>query len=64
MKLFVNAGVEVAPYAVIEKEADIESMHIEEVRSSAVLKTAKGAMTAKDKFVIRNAKEVTEAALL
>ena len=58
-----NAGVEVAPYAVIEKEADIDH-HIKELGLPAVLKTARGGYDGKGQFVIRNEKEVTEAALL
>jgi 5-(carboxyamino)imidazole ribonucleotide synthase len=58
-----NAGVEVAPYAVIEKEADIY-LHIKELGLPAVLKTARGGYDGKGQFVIRDEKEVTEAALL
>ena len=58
-----NAGVEVAPYAVIEKEADIDH-YIKELGLPAVLKTARGGYDGKGQFVIRNEKEVTEAALL
>ena len=58
-----SAGVEVAPYAVIEKKADIDH-HIKELGLPAVLKTARGGYDGKGQFVIRNEKEVTEAALL
>ena len=58
-----NAGVEVAPYAVIEKKADIDHQ-IKELGLPAVLKTARGGYDGKGQFVIRNEKEVTEAALL
>ena len=58
-----SAGVEVAPYAVIEKEADLYH-HIKELGLPAVLKTARGGYDGKGQFVIRDEKEVTEAALL
>ncbi len=58
-----NAGVEVAPYAVIEKEADINH-YLNELGLPAVLKTARGGYDGKGQFVIRHEKEVPEAALL
>lgn len=58
-----NAGVEVAPYAVIEKEIDIYD-HLKELGLPAVLKTARGGYDGKGQFVIRSEKEVAEAALL
>jgi 5-(carboxyamino)imidazole ribonucleotide synthase len=58
-----NAGVEVAPYAVIQSETDIYE-GLKRLGIPAVLKTARGGYDGKGQFVIRNEKEVTEAALL
>lgn len=58
-----NAGVEIAPFAVIECEADIHN-NIEILGYPAVLKTARGGYDGKGQYVIRHEKEIPEAALL
>lgn len=58
-----HAGVEVAPYAVIENEEDMRK-GLAEIGYPAVLKTARGGYDGKGQFVIHREDEVTEAALL
>ncbi|WP_390628048.1 5-(carboxyamino)imidazole ribonucleotide synthase [Bacillus litorisediminis] len=59
----VKAGVEVAPYAVIETLADLETA-LREIGSPAVLKTARGGYDGKGQFVIRSENEMYQAAEL
>jgi len=58
-----NAGVEVAPYAVIETKEDIIK-YLKELGLPAVLKTARGGYDGKGQFVIRSEEQVDEAAAL
>jgi 5-(carboxyamino)imidazole ribonucleotide synthase len=58
-----NAGVEVAPYAVIQTEADIHN-NIKELGFPAVLKTARGGYDGKGQYVIKKQEEIQEAAKL
>lgn len=58
-----NAGVEVAPYAVIESEVGIYN-HLKQLGLPAVLKTARGGYDGKGQFVIHSEEQVSEAALL
>jgi 5-(carboxyamino)imidazole ribonucleotide synthase len=58
-----NAGVEVAPYAVIENETDIYD-NVKKLGLPAVLKTARGGYDGKGQFVIHSEEQVSEAALL
>jgi 5-(carboxyamino)imidazole ribonucleotide synthase len=55
-----QAGVEVAPYAVIEKIEDIAS-NIESLGYPAVLKTARGGYDGKGQLVIREEKDIHQA---
>jgi 5-(carboxyamino)imidazole ribonucleotide synthase len=58
-----KAGVEVAPYAVIETKDDIyEALKV--LGFPAVLKTARGGYDGKGQFVIRSEEQISEAALL
>ncbi|HWO76515.1 MAG TPA: 5-(carboxyamino)imidazole ribonucleotide synthase [Bacillus sp. (in: firmicutes)] len=59
----VKAGVEVAPYAVIETLAHLETA-LREIGSPAVLKTARGGYDGKGQFVIRSENEMYQAAEL
>ncbi|SNX69655.1 5-(carboxyamino)imidazole ribonucleotide synthase [Bacillus oleivorans] len=59
----VKAGVEVAPYAVIETAADLEAA-LKKIGCPAVLKTARGGYDGKGQFVIRTEKEIPQAAAL
>lgn len=58
-----HAGVEVAPYAVIESEEDIRK-GLAELGYPAVLKTARGGYDGKGQYVIKKEDEISEAALL
>lgn len=58
-----HAGVEVAPYAVIENIEDIRK-GLAELGFPAVLKTARGGYDGKGQFVIKKEEEISEAALL
>lgn len=58
-----HAGVEVAPYAVIETKEDILKS-LKELGLPAVLKTARGGYDGKGQFVIRSEEQVSEAAEL
>jgi 5-(carboxyamino)imidazole ribonucleotide synthase len=58
-----HAGVEVAPYVVIESEEDIRK-GLAELGYPAVLKTARGGYDGKGQFVIQKEEEIPEAALL
>ncbi len=58
-----NAGVEVAPYAVIKTKEDIVK-YLKELGLPAVLKTARGGYDGKGQFVIRSEEQVDEAAEL
>ncbi|WP_338471579.1 5-(carboxyamino)imidazole ribonucleotide synthase [Niallia sp. XMNu-256] len=59
----VDAGVEVAPYRVIENEEDIIN-GLNELGHPAVLKTARGGYDGKGQYVIHHQDEVKEAAKL
>ena len=59
----VAAGIEVAPYTVINKEEDILN-GLNELGYPAVLKTANGGYDGKGQYVIRQQDEVQEAAKL
>ena len=59
----VAAGIEVAPYTVINKEEDILN-GLNELGYPAVLKTANGGYDGKGQYVIRQQDEVKEAAKL
>lgn len=56
-----KAGVEVAPYGVIQTEADIQS-NLEKLGFPAVLKTARGGYDGKGQYVIKREEEIQEAA--
>lgn len=58
-----EAGVEVAPYVVIESEEDIRNA-LAELGYPAVLKTARGGYDGKGQYVIKNETEIKEASLL
>ncbi len=58
-----GAGVEVAPYIVIESEEDIRK-GLAELGYPAVLKTARGGYDGKGQYVIKQEAEISEAALL
>ncbi|WP_394235695.1 5-(carboxyamino)imidazole ribonucleotide synthase [Niallia oryzisoli] len=58
-----HAGVEVAPYAVIETKEDI-TKYLKELGLPAVLKTARGGYDGKGQFVIRTEEQAAEAAEL
>lgn len=58
-----QAGVEVAPYVVIESEEDIRK-GLAELGYPAVLKTARGGYDGKGQYVIQKEDEISEAALL
>lgn len=58
-----HAGVEVAPYAVIESEEDIRK-GLAELGYPAVLKTARGGYDGKGQFVIKQEDEISKAATL
>ena len=58
-----HAGVEVAPYAVIQKETDLKA-GLAELGYPAVLKTSRGGYDGKGQFVIRHEHEIAEAAQL
>lgn len=59
----VEAGVEVAPYLVVEKEEDI-TKGLTKLGYPAVLKTARGGYDGKGQYVIRHKDEIKEAAQL
>ncbi len=59
----VEAGVEVAPYMVVEKEEDIAE-GLTKLGYPAVLKTARGGYDGKGQYVIRHESEIKEAAEL
>ncbi|WP_428910655.1 5-(carboxyamino)imidazole ribonucleotide synthase [Niallia sp. Krafla_26] len=59
----VDAGVEVAPYVVVENEKDIEE-GLNKLGYPAVLKTARGGYDGKGQFVITQQDEIKEAAKL
>jgi 5-(carboxyamino)imidazole ribonucleotide synthase len=59
----VRAGVEVAPYAAIEKAEDIHR-HIDILGYPSVLKTARGGYDGKGQFVIQSEEEIDEAKAL
>ena len=59
----VQAGVEVAPYTVIETLADLEA-ELQGIGCPAVLKTARGGYDGKGQFVIRSATDIPQAAEL
>ena len=59
----VQAGVEVAPYTVIENEKDMVN-GLAKLGYPAVLKTARGGYDGKGQYVIRNEQEIPEAAQL
>ncbi len=58
-----NAGVEVAPYAVIHSREDIYEA-VEKLGYPSVLKTARGGYDGKGQFVIKNKEEIETAAEL
>ncbi|WP_071396364.1 5-(carboxyamino)imidazole ribonucleotide synthase [Bacillus tuaregi] len=58
-----QAGVEVAPYRVVETEADLVA-HLKGLGLPAVLKTARGGYDGKGQFVINSEEQVKEAAAL
>ena len=57
------AGVEVAPYAVIQQQKDIYD-NIEKLGLPAVLKTSRGGYDGKGQYVISNTNQIEEAAVL
>src|SRR5690606_9058996 len=59
----VDAGVTVAPYAIIQKEEDIPAA-IEKLGYPVVLKTARGGYDGKGQVVIKKEEDITEAVQL
>ncbi|WP_197489782.1 5-(carboxyamino)imidazole ribonucleotide synthase [Rossellomorea aquimaris] len=57
------AGVEVAPYAVIQQQKDIYD-NIDRLGLPAVLKTSRGGYDGKGQYVISNTNQIEEAAVL
>ncbi|MBP3039247.1 5-(carboxyamino)imidazole ribonucleotide synthase [Bacillaceae bacterium Marseille-Q3522] len=58
-----QAGVETAPYAVIEKKEDLDK-HLENLGLPAVLKTARGGYDGKGQFVLKAKEDIEPAAEL
>nr|WP_249315785.1 5-(carboxyamino)imidazole ribonucleotide synthase [Bacillus sp. FJAT-49711] len=62
-KALTEAGVDVAPYAVINRLEDLE-IGIREIGIPSVLKTSRGGYDGKGQFVIKNQKDIGKAAVL
>src|SRR6185312_9901777 len=62
-KALTEAGVEVAPYAVIETEADLQR-EIETIGIPCVLKTSRGGYDGKGQYVIKDREDCAKAASL